>query len=473
MFTLPQLEAEVFPSSPYSLSVSSSHLMSLSSSPRPPLQLLSSPCPFLTLAMLLLPRPLSPWHAWWFDIANWCQTTKLYFPSAVLSPALSDSLFLSFYLPPPPSPPYPSLLLYSLICSGGLVARLQDFHITSFSPPEDLLLFTAVLLWPLSVLGPLSSSFSKAIYMFHNLFILISFPFFALPSPLISSLIFSSLLYTVAPVWHVFTLHLIIHSFNHCPINTAAKLSWCLWNCCHGFTDPKIGLSASLCSNFWSDRICNFIHLNWQSSKSLFFLVLFLATSLALSGHCCGIFPEMTRQSNIGGSSLPWTFLYRWCSFLYSALVAITSHANSCCSRRKMYHCMCQRIFFFLGKSQPPPGVKNNKCKSLSCEPSTNHYCVISISDGVAKQTFIWAFHGLILQAKARNFPVHHMSRECLLCILCGSLYLRRPCRGRASVLGSVSQTLSIHRRQGQAATGRRKMAPTKHPPHINSISLS
>lgn len=34
------------------------------------------------------------------------------------------------------------------------------------------------------------------------------------------------------------------------------------------------------------------------------------------------------------------------------------------------------------------------------------------------------------------------------------------------------SYNLSIHKQQGQTATGRLKMAPTNHPPHINSISL-
>lgn len=82
------------------------------------------------------PRLLSPWHTRWFDIANQCQTAKPYFPSAVLSSALS-SIYLSLPSSPPfSSPPY----YYSLICSGGLVAWLQDFHITSFSLPEDLLL---------------------------------------------------------------------------------------------------------------------------------------------------------------------------------------------------------------------------------------------------------------------------------------------------------------------------------------------
>lgn len=44
---------------------------------------------------------------------------------------------------------------------------------------------------------------------------------------------------------------------------------------------------------------------------------------------------------------------------------------------------------FFPGNSSTPPGVKNNKCKSLLCEPSVKHCYVISISNVVAKQTFI------------------------------------------------------------------------------------
>lgn len=126
-----------FPSSPHCPYSVATHLLSLSFSPCTIFRLLSSCCLFLGHAVLSLPHLLSPRHAWWFDIANWCQTTKPYFPSAVLSLPLSVSPLSR-----------PSLLLYSLICSGGLVARLQDFHITSFSLPEDLLLFAAVLLWP-------------------------------------------------------------------------------------------------------------------------------------------------------------------------------------------------------------------------------------------------------------------------------------------------------------------------------------
>lgn len=77
--------------------------------------------------VLFLPHLLSLWCAWWFNIANWCQTTKLYSLFTVLS-----LFWLSLYLSLPSFPSLPCLLLYSLICSGGLVARLQDFHITSF-----------------------------------------------------------------------------------------------------------------------------------------------------------------------------------------------------------------------------------------------------------------------------------------------------------------------------------------------------
>lgn len=105
---------------------SGSHLFFLSSFPCPLLHLLSPPCVCVCI-VLFLPHLLSLWCAWWFNIANWCQTTKLYSLFTVLS-----LFWLSLYLSLPSFPSLPCLLLYSLICSGGLVARLQDFHITSF-----------------------------------------------------------------------------------------------------------------------------------------------------------------------------------------------------------------------------------------------------------------------------------------------------------------------------------------------------
>lgn len=85
-----------------------------------------------------------------------------------------SSLLLSLLL----SVSLPSLVLCSLICSRGrgLVARLQDYHITSFSLLEDL--------WLFATYGPLchtSTLFSEAVYFGNNLLILISLTFSLAP----------------------------------------------------------------------------------------------------------------------------------------------------------------------------------------------------------------------------------------------------------------------------------------------------
>lgn len=85
-----------------------------------------------------------------------------------------SSLLLSLLL----SVSLPSLLPCSLICSRGrgLVTRLQDYHITSFSLLEDLRLFATY--------GPLrhtSTLFSEAVYFINNLLILISLTFSLAP----------------------------------------------------------------------------------------------------------------------------------------------------------------------------------------------------------------------------------------------------------------------------------------------------
>lgn len=123
-------------------------------------------------------------------------------------------------------------------------------------------------LMDLSVLGPLASPFSKAFYLFDNLFFLIFFYFWLCPF-LTYPFLSPPFLYTVAPVWHVFALLLIIHSFNHCPIDTAAKLSGCLWNCCHGLLFPTACRSKDRALRLCFEVTQYFpFHLNWQSSKS-------------------------------------------------------------------------------------------------------------------------------------------------------------------------------------------------------------
>lgn len=83
-------------------------------------KLSSSPC----LSVLLL----SPQHAWWFDIANWCQTTKPYFPSAVLSVSFFS---LSLHL----STPHPSLLLQFNLWRG---LSCTDFSHDFLSPCQRI-----------------------------------------------------------------------------------------------------------------------------------------------------------------------------------------------------------------------------------------------------------------------------------------------------------------------------------------------
>lgn len=95
---------------------------------------------------------------------------------------------------------------------------------------------------------------------------------------------------------------------------------------------------------------------------------------------------------------------------------------------------MCQMIFFLiffsssLERANRLQVLRTINIKAFSS--SMNHDCSRSIHDRVAKQTYMNVFHKLILVAKARNFPVHYTSGECLLCILGGSLYLRCPCHG-------------------------------------------
>lgn len=57
-----------------------------------------------------------------------------------------------------------------------------------------------------------------------------------------------------------------------------------------------------------------------------------------------------------------------------------------------------------------PPGVQNNKSPRLSCQPSMNHYYVISISSQAGEQAFLWTIRGWVLGAKAGNFPVHYVT---------------------------------------------------------------
>lgn len=136
------------------------------------------------------------------------------------------------------------------------------------------------------------------------------------------------------------------------------------------------------------------------------------------------------------------------------------------CSRKNF---MAPEDLFFssLQRVPPAPRDKNNKCKGFLREPGMKEYCVISIGDGVANQTFIWTFPEWIFKAKARNFPVRFMS----VCSVSSEGDFTSALPARAFL--AQSHNLSIHKQQGQAATAWLKMAPTNHPPHVNSISLS
>lgn len=194
-------------------SVSSLYLMAF-----PSLSVVLLHC-LLRLCVLSFPCILSLWHVWWFDIPSWCQTTRPYFPSAVLSP-------LSLFLPLSASP---LLATIEFNLQQGLSGTAVGLPHHFFLPARG---FAAVC-----SCSPMALPVVRLLH-FLKLFIcsiIYSFWFpLVLASALSSYILTDPCCSTVAPVWHVFALHLIIPSFNHCPIITAMKLSWRLWNHCQG-----------------------------------------------------------------------------------------------------------------------------------------------------------------------------------------------------------------------------------------------